>query len=206
MNEMMKKYGMSLVSGIVILFVGIGLGSMISRGGSAGTPNGEPNTFQAGWDAAKKRLSESGFGFPSPVEMTSVSGIVQDISASGMAVKIRLPEPLSDPSLDARMVTFDAHTKFYQIKQKDPVQYQEEVKAFNAKIQALMGKAGSQTPSLDTPPPPFTKIQISAQDIKKDMSVTVTAGNNIKDAKTFVATEVTVQTSGAPAAKPSLAQ
>ena len=197
MNELTKKYGMHVVVGIVILFVGMGIGSMVSRRGGI---IGDENTFQAGWDAAKKRLAESGFGFPTAMEVMNVNGIVQEISSNGMTIKIRPIEPLADPALDVRTVTFDANTKIYQIKQKDPVQYQQEVKDFNLKIQALMGKSGPQTPPLGTPPQPFTKVAVGVQDIKKDMSVTATAGSNIKDAKTFVATEVLIQAAIVPPA------
>lgn len=200
MNELTKKYGMNVIAGLVILFVGMGIGSMISRKGSL---MGGEDTYQAGWDAAKKRLSESGFGFPAAVEVMNVSGTVQEVSSTGMTIKIRPVEPLSDPALDVRTVTFDANTKFYQMKQKDPVQYQQEIRDFNAKIQSLITKSGTQAPPIETPPQPFIKTPVTAQDIKKDTLVAVTAGSNIKDTKTFVATEVSIQQ--APVVPPTAA-
>lgn len=188
---------------VIIFAIGIAIGSFVSKGGST-SPAGSVNTFQAGWDAAKKRLSETGYAFPSMPEVVTVSGIVQDANTGNMTIKIRPLEPLADPALDVRTVTFDAKTKFYLIEQKDPIKYQAEIKAFNLKIQ----------PSPLTPavipgdvPQPFTKTVSNAQAIKAGMTATVAAANNIKEQKEFVATEITVQVAAAsiiPAAVPAV--
>ena len=199
MNELIKKHGVSVVAGIVILLIGVGIGFMVARKGTT-------DTFQAGWNAAKQRLTESGLMFPASLEIASVSGVVQQVSDSNMTIKIHPLEPLADPSLDVRTVTFDSNTKFYQIKQKDQAQYQEELKAFSSKMQSAPSKGGAPVTPIETPPQPFTRVEIGKQDIKKDMTVSVTAGSNIKDSKTFVATEVLLQDINVPPAPTPVAQ
>lgn len=189
-----KKYLTYGGVSVVILAIGIAIGSFgINRGGS--TPAGSANTFQAGWDAAKKRLSDTGYAFPSMAEVISVAGTAESVSSNGMTMKIRPLEPLADPALDTRTVKFDANTKFYQIEQKDPIEYQKEVNAFNLKMKA-------NPTALATIPggtlQPFTKTTVTAQAIKTGMTVSVTAASNIKDAKEFAAKEVTVQIVAAP--------
>jgi hypothetical protein len=184
-----KKYLLYGGVSVVILAIGIAIGSFsINKGGS--NPAGSANTFQAGWDAAKKRLADTGYAFPTMAEMVSVAGITESVSDNGMIVKIRPLEPLADPALDTRTVQFDANTKFYQIEQKDPIEYQKEVNAFNLKLKA-------NPTALATIPggtlQPFTKTTVTAKAIKTGMTVSITAASNIKEAKEFVAKEVTVQ-------------
>lgn len=192
-----KKYITYGAVAVVIFALGIATGSFFV--GREARPAGSANTFQAGWDAAKKRLSETGYAFPVMAEAMSVSGIVQDIKDDGMTVAIRPLEPLADPALDIRTVKFDANTKLYQIDQKDPIKYQKEVEAFNLKMRSV----SPQTIPANYPQS-FVKTAITAKDIKIGMNVTITAANNIKESKEFIATEITVQTVTAPIAPTSV--
>lgn len=194
-----KKYLLYGGVSIVILAIGIAIGSFgINKGGA--TPAGSANTYQAGWDAAKKRLADTGFAFSGMVEVMSITGTAQDVRSDGMTVKIRPLEPLADPELDIRTVKFDANTTFYQMEQKDPIKYQQEVNAFNLKMRSSP-TASPTAPGL--PPQPFIKTTVSAQAVKVGSMVSAIAASNIKDAKEFVATEVTVQIVAAPAAMPA---
>ena len=191
MNGQTNKYIAGTVAGIVLLAIGGAVGFMVARqGGQAGSTN----TFQAGWDAAKKRLADTGFVLPMMGEMKSVSGTVQEIKNDGMTVKIRPLEPLADPALDVRTVKFDANTKFYLQKQKDPATYQKEFADFNRAMQQAAAQAGKGAAPVNpaaaaiTPPQPFEKVEINRGDIKKNEQATVMAANDIKDAKEFVAT------------------
>ena len=92
------------------------------------------NTFQAGWEAAKKRLADSGFAAPmANLEINNVSGQVTAIQDNAITLKIRPMEPLADPSLDERIVKIDNQTKIYVLEQKDQALYQKEMADFNKK-------------------------------------------------------------------------
>ena len=207
MHEKIIKYSITCGAGVVMLVAGMVTGVWIMRKGVASNTNN--TTYQEGWDAAKKRLMETGFYSMTAVgDVKNVSGIVQSVRSGGITVKIRPIEPLADPSLDVRTVTFDANTKFYLIKQKDPVVYQKEMTEFSRAMQRMSAQPGKLTPMststlMIAPPQPFDQIAATAADIKEGQQISVVAASNIRDAKEFVAMEVTVQEAvaqgGAPA-------
>lgn len=193
-----KKYLLYGGASIVILVIGIAMGSFMSNKGGA-TPVGSTNTYQAGWDAAKKRLSDIGYAIPTMAESVSVSGTVKEVRADGMTIAIRPLEPLADPALDTRSVKFDANTKFYRVEQKDPIKYQQEVNAFNLKMRA---NSSAPLATSSNVPQPSVRTAVDAQAIKAGMIVSATAASNIKEVREFVATEVIVQVIAAPNAVP----
>lgn len=197
MNEQTKKLIINSVIVLVVLIIGVFVGTSLN-----GKKGGE-NTYQAGWDAAKKRLVESGYAMPMIADVMNISGEVTEVKSDGVTVKIRPLEPLADPALDIRTVTFDANTKFIRMVQKDPVQYQKEVQAYNLKMQQSAGKAPVAAVNLGVPPQMFEQTDVKSSDIKKGDQVTISATQNIKDAKTFVAATVTLQTPPAAVAAPA---
>ena len=197
MNEQTKKLITNGGVVLAVLVIGVFIGMAIPAG------KGGANTFQAGWDAAKKRLAESGYAFPVAAEVTTLSGDVTEVKNGSLTMKIRPLEPLADPELDVRTVTFDANTKFYRSEPKDPAVYQKEMEEYGRKMQQLSGKAGTPAPAAaaaaGTPPQPTVQKEITAADIQKGNMVIVTAGKNIKEEKTFVATAIVAQTVVSPA-------
>lgn len=194
MNEKINKYIIGGIVCVVVLAAGVAIGVLVAR---KGTPTGT-NTYQAGWDAAKKRLADTGFFPMVNGEMKNVLGTVQELQGNGMTVKISPLEPLADPAMDVRTVKFDANTKFYLLKQKDQAVYQKEVSEFNQAMQQAFSQAGKQktvtTPVMPgTPPQPFVRVEINAGDIKTGAQVSVTTANDIRNMKEFVAVEVTEQ-------------
>jgi len=90
---------------LVVALIFFSLGYLI--GSAKVSPTGKlaigANTFQAGWEAAKKRLADSGFAAPmANLEINNVSGQVTAIQDNAITLKIRPLEPLADPSLDER--------------------------------------------------------------------------------------------------------
>ena len=174
-------------------------------GGINITPTGQlvkgANTFQAGWDAAKKRLSDSGFAAPmANFEINNVSGQVTAVKDNDITLKIRPLEPLADPSLDERIVKVDANTKIYTLEQKDQAQYQKEMEDFNKKMQEQLknplepGQAPTSPASAIMPPEFFVKKEASISDIKVGATISVIAADqDIKNAKQFTAAEIIVQ-------------
>lgn len=152
------------------------------------------DTFQSGWDAAKKRLQESGQYFAMSGEMKSVLGQIADVSNNKITLKIRPIEPLDDPELDNRIIVVTDSTKIYQMVQKDQTQYQKEMDEFNKKIQEQM-KSPEKMTSLIAPPELFTKEEATISDLKADQQIEVSSDDNIRNAKEFEAVEIQIQAS-----------
>jgi hypothetical protein len=194
---MAKKSIIAIVILIVAFVLGILLGIKINRNNS-GTKNIGPDTFQAGWDAAKKRLSESEFGMlgaPGNAEIKTVSGKVEKVSGNTATIKITPLEILADPNLDTRAIEIRNDTKIYQFVKRDQVQYQKELDAFNKQMNEFINP---KTPPERigepiAPPEMFEKKEAKLSDIQAGQQITVVAGENIKDSKTIKAVEITIQ-------------
>jgi len=202
----MTKKEIAIVACVVILTFGIGafagfkIGSVGPKFKSNPAAPNENDSFQAGWDAAKKKLEESRPALSGTAEIKTLSGQVEKVDGSNITLKINNAlDPLADPNLGTRIVATDSNTKFFQQTQKDQATYQKEMEDFNKKMQEQKsaGKTAAAPPTNPeqplTPPQPFEKKEISLADIKADQQVTVTSADNIKDAKQFKATEITVQ-------------
>jgi len=152
------------------------------------------DTYQAGWDAAKLRLEETGFIMPMTegMEITSVSGEVQEIKDNKISLKIYPLEPLADPSLDDRIIEVDENTKIYQLVERDQAEYQREMAEFNQRMQEQMENPETMA-ELGEYPEPYTKQEISLTNIQTGQQITVLAQEDIKDTKQFKAIEITVQ-------------
>ena len=175
---------------IIIAIIFFGLGFYLS---SIYKPVAGDNTFEAGWEAAKQRLSETGFmSLIEGMEIKSVDGEVKQIQDNKISLKIRPLEPLADPDLDNRIVEVDQNTKIYKLVEKDQAQYQKEMEEFNRRMEEQMKNPEAVT-ELVVPPEPYNKEEISLADIKVGQRIAVSAQENIKDKKQFKAVEITVQ-------------
>ena len=169
------------------------------------------NTFQAGWEAAKKRLADSGFAAPmANLEINNVSGQVTAIQDNAITLKIRPLEPLADPSLDERIVKVDANTKIYTLEQKDQAEYQKEMADFDKKMQEQLknplepGQAPAAAAGAIMPPEFFVKKEASISDIKVGMNINVIAADkDIKNTKQFSAAEINLQPAPVTATPPA---
>lgn len=207
----MKK---NIIISLVVALVFFTLGYLV--GGSNIAPAGQlikgANTFQAGWDAAKKRLADSGFGSPmANFEINNVSGQVTAIQDKAITLKIMPLEPLADLDLDERIIKADANTKIYTLEQKDQAEYQKEMEDFNKKMQEQANSmpAPGETPASPadaiTPPEFFVKKETSLSDIKIGDNINVIAADeDIKNTKQFTAAEINIQP--APAMTPAAAE
>ena len=188
---------------MVVALIFFSLGYLI--GSAKVSPTGKlaigANTFQAGWEAAKKRLADSGFAAPmANLEINNVSGQVTAIQDNAITLKIRPLEPLADPSLDERIVKVDANTKIYTLEQKDQAEYQKEMADFDKKMQEQLknplepGQAPIPPVGDVGPPEFFVKKEASISDIKVGMNINVIAADkDIKNAKQFSAAEINLQ-------------
>lgn len=206
----MKK---TIIISLVVALVFFTLGYLI--GGINITPTGQlvkgANTFQAGWDAAKQRLADSGFFAPmGNFEINNVSGEVIAVKDNAITLKIRPLEPLADPSLDERIVKVDANTKIYTLEQKDQAEYQKEMADFDKKMQEQLknplepGQAPIPPVGDVGPPEFFVKKEASISDIKVGMNINVIAADkDIKNTKQFSAAEINLQPAPVTATPPA---
>lgn len=185
-----KNHLIAFVAIFVVAFIlGALIGSQAFKGGAPAT--GE-NTYEAGWNAAKKRLADSpefGPRVNGPTEVSSLNGKVQAIDGNKVSLAINPLEPLADPKLDVRVVTVTNDTKITRVVPRDSKEVQTEMEAFMKKMQTPLAP-GQEPP---TPPVTSTKEDGQLSDIKVGDTVIVTAETNIKDVKEFAITSIEIQ-------------
>lgn len=147
------------------------------------------SNYQKGFDAAEKRVQDSGFGgaFRVPSEVQTLSGTVIAIQGDKLSVRTLAVDPFADPALNDRTIVITSDTKLIQIVPKDPKVFQNELT-----VSAKSGVTGKPAPV------PFTEVVITVADIRVGDSFTVTASENIKTAATFTAQEIQIQPNAAP--------
>ncbi|HEX8974271.1 MAG TPA: hypothetical protein VF817_02165 [Patescibacteria group bacterium] len=192
---MNKKFTISvaIVSGVVLFVAGMYAGGHMSSKTKLGGFFKGSDTYQKGWDAAKRKLQESNSGAlkeAQSLRSNYVRGIIAAVSADVVTLKsVASSDPLSDPSLENRMVRINGQTKVVLITQKDQEQFQKERQEFQSKM--LEQVTGSNdTAQQPTPPSIFDLKEISASDLKPGQNVNVRAEGDISNAAEFTATEI----------------
>ncbi|MBU1246949.1 hypothetical protein KJ973_02800, partial [Patescibacteria group bacterium] len=182
---------------IAVIFFGLGyITSKSHKQLCPQTTNEQKGDFQAGWDAAKQRLSETGF-MPmlddiESMEIKTANGEVTEINGNKISVKIYPLEPLADLELDNRVVEVDENTKVYQSVVKDQKEFQKELDEFRKKIDERINNPEGNTGPL-TPPSGFIKKETNLAAIKIGQQITVTAEQDIKNLEQFKAIEIIIQ-------------
>ena len=189
---MSKKITISALGFVLLLVVfelGVLVGVKVNRPQSSSPAQNSNNTYQAGWDAAKKRIQEKGIGgLPSGMEIKNVSGTIDSIAGNVIVLKnVASLDPLADPALDTRTIQVATDTKIYELTQQDPLQFQKELLAFTKAMRATTSTAPSMPPSM------LVKNTSTLEALKIGQTITVSANNNICDQPEFVASEISVQ-------------
>ncbi|MFA5099162.1 MAG: hypothetical protein WC461_03070 [Candidatus Paceibacterota bacterium] len=179
---MSKKIQLITIISVAIIFFlsGYAVSFLVNKNGIAPAEN---NSFQAGWDAAKKRLIDSGFisSLGMNAEIKTLNGEIKEINGNKITLKIQPIEPLTDESLDTRIIVVDSTTKIYSMTMKDLKEYQAEVDAYNKKI---------KTDPKAVSPYPFIKTEVSISSLKTGQLINVIADKDIKEVKEFNAVEI----------------
>ena len=178
---MSKKIQLIIAISIAVAFFGMGYGSsfLINKNGAMST--GE-NSFQAGWDAAKKRLADSGFVSPNGnMEIKSLNGEIKEVNGDKITLTIRPLEPLADESLNTRIIIVNSDTKIYSLEMKDQEKYMAEMAAYEKKRKAT-------DPIIL--PESFIKTEISILDLAIGQIISVIADKDIKEVSEFNAVEI----------------
>jgi hypothetical protein len=192
---MNKKTLIAIIAALVIFLVGVLVGMSFSKK-IVVSGNRQDNSFQAGWDAAKERLKQlpMGMALPADLEIKNISGTIQKIEGSKLTVKINPLEPLADPELDNRIIVIDSNTKIILNVPKDQAQLEKEMKEFNEQMSKPRVSNNPNEPLAPImPPTSFTTKDISQSDLKVNQYISVTANENIKDKKEFIATQIEAQ-------------
>jgi len=173
------------VAAVALLIVGYAWGASRSNNASILSLGGGSYAtgYAAGIAEAKKKLKDSGIVPVSPDQVTSISGTVKSVGTDRFIITAN---PVSMNPLDAqgpseRTIVVNDQTKITIRVALTPDELNAAMKAFQENI-------ASKKPSV--PPPPFTEKTASLSDIKIGMIVTITAADNIKDAATINATQV----------------
>jgi len=187
-----SKHVVCIGISVVVFILGILVGALVFKG-SMKTSEGikTDNTFQAGWDAAKKRLSESerfGSMAVGPTDVRSLSGVVQLVEGNKISIKISPLEPLADPNLDIRIVVA-ASTTITRNVPRDAATVQKEMDAFLKSMEKPL------LPGKEKPQPPVSTIKEigKVSDIKVGDTLVVIAGENIKESKEFNVISIDIQ-------------
>lgn len=196
---MLKQTQGTIIISVFIAVIFFGLGYITSKSHKQLCPqptNEQKGDFQAGWDAAKQRLSETGF-MPmlddiESMEIKTANGEVTEINGNKISVKIYPLEPLADPEMDNRVIEVDENTKIYQLILKDQTEFQKELDEFRKKIDERVNNLEGKTEPL-TPPSGFIEQESSLTAIQVGQQITVTAEQDIKNLKQFKAIEIIIQ-------------
>jgi|SRR5665647_1344116 len=185
-----------VLTGIIFSGAGFFAGTKMSKKSlPQGALTNAENTYQSGWDAAMKTLNESGAipQAPQGTEVKNISGTVQSVSGNDIVIKVTTPGLISTPALSTRTVTVDANTKIVQLVQKDPVQLQKEMDAYNEKMKKQQTEPTSDPNSMPYPVEMQDKKDASVGDIKVGQLIAVQTAEDIKDKQQFMATEIQIQ-------------
>ena len=182
---------------IAVIFFVLGYALNGNGGVSVRGVNSGEDSFQAGWEAAKKRLAETGFGPISGMgmEVRFISGNIQEVKNDKITIKINPLEPLADPNLDTRIIGL-SHTKIYKMVERDPVQYQKEMNEFNEKMQEQINNPstnGGVMPEPLIPPEMFNKQEVDISELQVGQQISITTKEDIREIKQFEAEEITIQ-------------
>lgn len=152
-------------------------------------PSGTENTYQAGFDAARKLVEESSVGpmLQAASDLRTVSGTVTLVSGNRITIHTQSMDPFLDPSLLDRTIIVSGDTKIISLSQKDQKVVQAEMEEFMKRVQS--GVSMTQTV---VAPEPFTRVNVSISDIKVGDMIIVTASENIKTMKEFTASEIQI--------------
>lgn len=144
------------------------------------------NSYQAGFDAAKKVVIESGFGgsLITNQDIKVLSGKVVAVDGNRVSIKAQLTSPFDDASLSNRVVIVNNDTRIYNLSLKDSKTMQAEMDEFMKNL---------RTDKEAVPPEPFTTSPASLQDIKVGDNINVISLVNIKNLTEFEVSEIQIQ-------------
>lgn len=192
---MKKNLVIILAAALIFFLLGCFVGFKLTRGQAAS----QGDTYQAGWEAAKKRLTETGF-IPPVVKHKTLYGQIKEIGDNQVVIKVRSLEPLADSNLDERIVKIDANTKFYFLEMKHEEEREVIMEKMQKTIQEMKNPTSTdqnQTLNISAPDSFFNKIAAGFSDMKVGNRLNVVAvDDDVRETKSFIASEILIQPAG----------
>jgi len=160
------------------------------------------DTFQAGWNAAREKLKESGFMILG--ETKGLNGSVKKISGNKIILSTNLINPLDDETLKTRTAVVDSNTIIEIQKEKTQEEITVEEAEQSTKIDALKEQKKTavseeekmdlemQIMDLQMPIDFFKQEKAGIKDIKAGDNISVTAEEDIAEKKEFTAAWITI--------------
>ena len=175
---------------IIILIAGIMVGAGASFAYLKQVATSEGNTYQAGFNAARKLAEDSAVGgiFRAPDDVRTISGTVTAITNNRVSVHVESQNPFADPNLADRTIVINTDTK---ITKNIP----GDIKAFQAEMEDFIeaSQTDLKTPVAPPRPPQAKSVTVDTESIAVGDAITVTTSENIKDRKEFSASEIEIQ-------------
>lgn len=185
---------------IAAIFFAAGVGTGVLFGANLGEEGksdlsekyNAPNTFQAGWDAAKKKVGETPY-IPmagGQEEIKSIQGRIASVGDGQITIEARLFNPLDDEKLKFRTVKIDENTEIIIREDKDMEVIRQEQEKYNKKMDEF--RRGEITVMPEVPQVNIEK-KAAIKDLKEGDVVTVDAAENIREALEFKASKIVVR-------------
>jgi hypothetical protein len=186
----------SLLIPFITLIVGLGLGYYF---GSSSSSLPLPGSSSSDMQKLQQQIEKAKEMFPVAEDIRYLYGVIEDVNQNSITVKTsESPNPFDELPREWNIAIGD-NTIIIKQEQKDPAQYQKEMRSYQAKIQKISPTAGSPSSPGPYPMPPmsYTETSMTVSGLKKGDYVSVTSAENIKQKTTFEAAKIIVQ-SGMP--------
>ena len=148
---------------------------------------GKNNSYQAGWDAARTKLEQSGLLRPEPEEIFTISGKISAVAQNKITLKAdpTVTNPLAEQAPEERTITISQQTKIIKQTNKAPDEFAAEFEKYRQDTANL--QPGETPPE---PPTAFTTEELKLSDLKNGDNISITSEQNIKIAAQFEAKEI----------------
>jgi len=190
-NPTIFKYILAVLAFLVVIMTAFYVGLIVGRV-LIPTPTGDLNTFQSGWDAANKKMIESGVVAEETEEVNSIRGIVEDINGDTLMITANqvVSNPLGTPAPTEREIIISKDAKIVKRTEKPFEQVMAEEEAYFRSIENL-----SEDQEAPAPPLSYTEEVITTDGIRAGDRIRITSEENIKYVTKFTASEVIITVS-----------
>ena len=172
---MYKKIIIIIIFSIIFFIFGFILSNLLNK-------NKSDISYQAGWDAAKNRLYETGIleSVEQNYPIKSVIGNIIKIDNNKIYLKINPVEALSKKELDNRIIIINENTKVYRYykKSEDDIAMEKE---------ELLRQKILQEPDI------FEKKEVLKSELKLQSRIIAHSLKDIRNNKQFISSEIIIQ-------------
>ncbi len=137
----------------------------------------ETRGYQQGWDEAKKLFAKVCVlptADQADIKINSFYGKIKEVKADSITVEAN-PIGLNSSGKKLMNVRLDESSQIKQLTLKDESEYNQELKAYQAKI----GVTSQELNPTEPPPSKFKRIIVDINSLKSNQNVTVTSMTNI---------------------------